>query len=66
MSKKYLEGRLSPSKSTLTNTISKQSDSGELTIEIKTTPPDNTLSNRLTVGGNITNNTSLSQLDKLL
>ena len=67
MSKKCQDGRSSPSKSTLSNSYFKQSDNVELTLEVKTTPPDGSgNASRLTVGGNITNNTSLSQLDKLL
>lgn len=70
MAKKYQEGRLSPSKSTLSNSLFKQSNTLELKFDVKTPPPDNNtasfMTDRLTVGGNITNNSSLSQLDKLL
>ena len=62
--KKHLESFSSPPKSALINSTS---DKGDITLEGKTTPPDNSPSNsnRLAVGGNITNNTSLSQLDML-
>lgn len=72
MTKKCHEGRQSPSKSALTNSFKPTTTANtlELTFDVKTPPNDSNTasftSDRLTVGGNITNNSSLSQLDKLL